>query len=102
MEKTLTDMRDELDFIKENYLEEEDPLRKKITGMIASLNSIALTKRRMQSLRRIWKNYKDSKNWHIMVAEMDRFLKEKPLNEEHEAVEFDERKLKLICVDFIS
>ncbi len=29
------------------------------------------------------------------------YRKEKPVNEE-EAVEFDESKLKLICVDFIS
>jgi len=29
------------------------------------------------------------------------YRKEKPVNEE-EAVEFDENKLKLICVDFIS
>lgn len=113
MEKTLRDMRDELEYIKENYLEEDDPLRERITTMIANLNNIALTKLRMRALRKIWKNYKQSKNWHIMVAELDKFLKDlstvpntaqagKPLNEEREAVEFDERKLKLICVDFIS
>ena len=102
MEKTLRDLRDELDFIKENYLEENDPLRERITGMIGNLHSIALTKQRMRILRRIWKNYKHSKNWYILVTELGGFLKEKPLNEEQEAVEFDERKLKLICVDFIS
>jgi hypothetical protein len=102
MEKTLTDMRDELDFIKDNYLEEDDPLRERINQAIANLNNIALTKIRMRTLRRIWKNYKNSKNWHIMIAELDTFLKEKPLNEKKEAAEFEERKLKLICVDFIS
>lgn len=102
VEKTLTDMRDELDFIKENYLEVGDPLRERIITIICNLNNIALTKLRMRNLRRIWKNYKQSKNWHVLVAELDKFLKEKPLNEEREAVEFDERKLKLICVDFIS
>ncbi len=30
------------------------------------------------------------------------YRKEKPVNELEEAVEFDESKLKLICVDFIS
>jgi sulfur relay (sulfurtransferase) DsrC/TusE family protein len=102
MEKTLIDMRDELDFIRENYLEENDHLRERVTGMIANLHNIALTKLRMRTLRRIWKNYKSSKNWHVMVAELDKFLKEKPVNEEQEVVKFDERKLKLICVDFIS
>jgi hypothetical protein len=101
MEKTLTDMRDELDFINVNYLEEDDPLRERIANMIENLNNVALTKLRMRALRRIWKNYKQSKNWHVMVTELDRFLKEKPLNEEQEPVKFDERKLKLICVDFI-
>lgn len=102
MEKTLRDMRDELDFIKENYLEENDLLRERITMMITKLHSISLTKLRMSALRRIWKNYKQSKNWHILITELDKFLKEKPLKEEGEAVEFDERKLKLICVDYIS
>lgn len=102
MEKTLTDMRDELDFIKENYLDKDDPLREKISDMITGLNNVALTKLRMRTLRGIWKNYKRTKNWHVMVAELDNFLKEKPLNQEQEAVEFDERKLKLICVDFVS
>jgi sulfur relay (sulfurtransferase) DsrC/TusE family protein len=102
MEKTLTDMRDELDFIKENYLEEEEPLRERITSMITNLNNIALTKLRMRTLRRIWKNYKHSKNWNIMLKELDKFLREKPVNEVQEVVKFDERRLKLICVDFIS
>jgi len=102
MEKALTDMRDELDFIKENYLDEHDPFQEKISDIIINLSIVALTKRRMRTLRRIWKNYKNSKNWHIMISQLSEFLKEKPSNEEPEAVEFDERKLKLICVQFIS
>ncbi len=95
-------MRDELDFIKENYLDEDDPFREKISDIIINLSIVALTKRRMRTLRRIWKNYKNSKNWHIMISQLSEFLKEKPSNEEPEAVEFDESKLKLICVQFIS
>lgn len=102
MEKTLRDLRDELDFIKENYLEENDPLREKIHSMIANLHNIALTKLRRRTLRRLWRNYRKSKNWHIMIKELDNFLKEKPVNKEQEKIVFDERKLKLICVNFIS
>lgn len=102
MEKTLTDMRDELDFIRGNYLDEDDPFRAKIADIIVNLSEVALTKRRMRTLRRIWKNYKNSKNWHIMASQLTDFLQAKPTNEEPEAVEFDERKLKLICVQFIS
>jgi hypothetical protein len=56
----------------------------------------------MPGLRRVWRDYKTSKNWHVLINELDHFLKEKPLNEEKEPMEFDERKLQLICLDFIS
>ena len=102
MEKTLRDMRDELVFIQDNYLEENDALKQKVDNIINGLSSISLTKKRMKTLRKIWKDYKQSRNWHIMLARLSEFLKEKPVNELEEAVEFDESKLKLICVDFIS
>jgi len=102
MEKTLQDMRDELVFVQENYLEENGALIQKVDNIINGLPSISLTKKRMKTLRKIWKDYKQSRNWHIMLARLSEFLKEKPVNELEEAVEFDESKLKLICVDFIS
>jgi len=102
MPKWWRDLKDELDYISEDYLDEDDPLRETITNIIVNLSSVALTKKRMQTLRRIWKNYKNSKNWHIMISQLNEFLKEKPSNEEPEAVEFDEKKLKLICVQFIT
>jgi superfamily II DNA or RNA helicase/sulfur relay (sulfurtransferase) DsrC/TusE family protein len=102
MEKTLRDMRDELDFIKENYLDEDDQTREKITEIITNLSRVSLTRKRMRILRNIWKQYKNSGNWHLLVGQLYGFLKEKPVNEEEKIEEFDERKLKLICVDFIS
>ena len=102
MEKAFVNMRDELTFIRESYLELGNPLGERIAHIISSISNIALTKKRMQALRRIWRNYKKSKNWHILISELDKFLEEKPLNEEQRPMEFDERKLKLICVDFIS
>ena len=102
MEKTLRDMRDELVFIQDNFLEENDALKQKVDNIINGLSSISFTKKRMKTLRKIWKDYKESRNRHIMLARLSEFLKEKPVNELEEAVEFDESKLKLICVDFIS
>lgn len=102
MPKWWGDMKNEFDFIKENYLEENESLQEKIDRITSSLSDIALTKRRMKTTRKIWKDYKSSKNWHVMIGKFYEFVKEKPSYEEREEVTFDERKLKLICVDFIS
>jgi len=102
MEKTLTNMRDELDFIVENYLDENDPLLEKINEITVKLNNVALTKLRMRKIRRIWKNYLDSRNWHNLAMSLYAFLKEKPANEIELHEKFQENKLKLICVDYIS
>ena len=102
VEKTLRDLRDELDFIRDNYLETTDPMRLEITKMIDALHNITLTKIRMRSLRKLWRNYKNTKNWHILLQELKKFLAERPTVEQQKPKEFDERKLKLICVDFVS
>jgi len=102
IEGTLRDMKDELDYIKENYLEDGDKMKDVISRLIANINNVALTKLRMRTVRKIWKDYKMSKNWHVLISTLEDFLKEKPISEEPEPVKFDERKLKLICVDFIS
>ncbi|HOJ16742.1 MAG TPA: C-terminal helicase domain-containing protein, partial [Caldisericia bacterium] len=104
MEKTLRDMREELDYIIREYIEEEDPRVSTIEKIINSLNNITLTRKRKSELRRIWKNYKGSKNWHILIEELYEFFKDKPINNEREeeTIKFEEEKLKLICADFIS
>ena len=104
MEKTLRDMREELDYIIREYIEEEDLRVSTIENIINSLNNITLTRKRKSELRRIWKNYKDSKNWYILIKELYDFFKDKPINNEREeeTIKFEEEKLKLICADFIS
>jgi len=102
MEKTLRDMRDELDYIKTNYLDINDILQTKIVEITNSLSGISFTKKRMQTLRRVWRKYKESKNWHTLIAELVEFLKEKQTIETVDIEKFNHRKLQLICVDFIS
>jgi len=102
MEKTLRDMRDELDYIRVNYLQEGDPTKLAISDIIASLNNTAFTRMRLRNLRKIWGGYKKTKSWHALIEGVRKFLKEKPVNNEQEPMQFDERKLKLICVDFVS
>jgi len=102
LERFLRDMRDELSFIRDEYLDEKDSLRSRIDEIIITISNISFTKKRMQRLRRIWGNYKNSKDWHVMIAQLNEFLKEKLITNEQEPIEFDENKLKLIGVDFIS
>lgn len=102
MEKTLRDLRDELDYIIENYFDEDDPLRAKISELIDNLLKVSLTKLRMRTIRKIWKEYRTGKNWHQLIANLRTFLAEKPTLDEQVPFEFEENKLKLICVDFIS
>ena len=103
MERFFTNMRDEFDFIRANYLDENDPLREKINQIMTNLSGISFTKKRMRALRKIWQNYKKSGNWHLMIIKLVEFLEGKPdNNEQQDTFEFNEQKLKLICVDFVS
>ena len=102
VEKFLADMRDELDMIRAEFPDVNDQLREKISCYISSINNIALTKKRMQILRRIWRDYKNSNNWHVLISKLGLFLEDKTIIETPEAKPFDEMKLKLICVDYIS
>ena len=102
MEKVLRDLRDELDYIRTDILDEDDFAYKKIEIIIIHLQSIPWTKKRMQLIRRIWKKYKNNKNWNDLLNHLDKFLKDKSVIETESLDEFDENKLKLICVQFIS
>jgi len=102
MEKSLRDLRDELDYIKTDVLDKDDFAYKKIDIIISYLQSIPWTKKRMQIIRRIWKNYKENNNWSDLLTQLDKFLKDKSIIETESWEEFDESKLKLICVQFIS
>jgi superfamily II DNA or RNA helicase len=102
MDNTFRNLRDELDFIAESYSTENNALQEKVSTIISNLHNIAWTKKRMQSLRKIGADYKTSKNWNNLLIQLSDFLSEKVLANEQEPVKFDEKKLRLICVDFIS
>jgi superfamily II DNA or RNA helicase len=102
VEKVMVDLRSELLHLQNEYLEENDPATATIQGILEKIRRVALTKKRMQAIRKIWKNYKETHNWQIMLSELDNLLQEKPVLEEGESFTFEEQKLKLICVDFIS
>jgi len=101
-EKFITDMMEEIEYIREEFIEEDDTIKDKVDEILSKLNEISFTKSRLKDLRRIWKSYKGSKSWRKLLTDLSSFLKDKLVQtlEKHE--EFDEDKLKLICVDFIS
>lgn len=103
-EKFLIDMRDELEHIKAEVLFEEDQKEKtKIEEIIIKINEMNFTKKRLQYLRRSWNAFKKThKNWRKLVSEIGDFLSDKVETPTEVIEEFNDKKLKLICVDYIS
>lgn len=103
-EKFLIDMRDELEHVKTEVLSEEDTKeRTRIDAIITKINEVNFTKKRLQYLRRFWNSYKKAhQNWRKLVAEVNSFLLDKVETPTEIIEEFNEKKLKLICLDYIS
>jgi len=103
-EKFLIDMRDELEHIKTEVLFEEDQKeRVRIEEIITKINEVNFTKKRLQYLRRAWNGYKKTnQNWRKLIAEVNQFLSDKVETPTEIIEEFNEKRLKLICVDYIS
>lgn len=103
-EKFLIDMRDELEHIKTEVLLEEDVReRAKIEEIVIKINEVNFTKKRLQYLKSAWNSYKKvHQNWRKLTAEVSDFLSNKVETPTEIIEEFDEKKLKLICVDYIT
>lgn len=85
-----------LDFPEDNALEKEwNQTQKKLLN-------ISLTKKRLQDLRKIWKNYKKSPNWKKLINELTDFVSDKFVYKKEEIEPFSTAKLRLITLDFIS
>ena len=85
-----------LDFPEDNALEKEwDQTKNKLV-------KINLTKKRLQVLRGIWRNYKNAPNWKKLIKEITQFVSDKLIYEKEGLEEFDKTKLRLISLDFIS
>ena len=85
-----------LDFPEDTSLEKEwNKTKEKLLG-------ISLTKKRLQILRRVWKKYKVAPNWKRLVRDLTDFVSDKLVQEKDEVEEFNQKKLRLIALDFIS
>jgi len=63
---------------------------------------IPLTKRRLRDLRRIWRRYRNGKDWKKLVDELDEFLAQKGLQQREPIEPFDSARMRLVAIDFIS
>ena len=61
-----------------------------------------LTKKRATHLKKIWKKYTSSGNWKLLIQDIDNFLSGKGMYNNIIVEQFEESKLKLITIDFIS
>jgi superfamily II DNA or RNA helicase len=67
------------------------------------LLSVSLTKKRLQNLRAVWRDYKNGhKNWKRLLKDLLEFLEGKISIERDEIEPYDPSLLKLISIDFIS
>lgn len=89
----------------EEYLDEypEDKEIESVWDAVKSrLVSVPFTKKRLRLLRRIWKDYKKSKNWRKLIKLLEEFLKEKGIHKKEAVKPFDSSLLKLVVIDFIT
>ncbi len=88
-----------------DYLEEfpsDNNIQRVWDITLDKLQKIPLTKKRLQILRRIWKQYKKEGNWKKRVEELNNFLMEKGIFKKPIIEPFDKSKLQLVTIDFIS
>jgi superfamily II DNA or RNA helicase len=66
------------------------------------LLSMPYTKKRLSLLRKLWREYKQEKDWKTLVDRMERFVSGKTMRQRQQLPPFDKSKLKLVVLDFIS
>lgn len=86
-----------LDFVEDKKIEEKWEKAK------GKLLTISLTKKRLQKVRAIWKNYKNNhKGWKRLLSDLSEFLEGKLSIEREEIPPYNPELLKLITIDFVS
>jgi superfamily II DNA or RNA helicase len=103
--KFIKKMIDEIEIQLNEYLYEypNDTSVEHVWDQIKSkLLSLPPTKKRLQSLRQIWKSYNKDNDWKNMVKELGNFMTEKGIFKKTEIEPFDTSRLRLVTMDFIS
>jgi superfamily II DNA or RNA helicase len=103
--KFVKDLLREIEIQLEEYLDEfpaEKNLESRWEVIRTKMLGIPLTKRRLRDIRRIWRHYKNGKDWKKLIDELDQFLAQKGLQQREPIEPFDSERLKLVAIDFIS
>jgi hypothetical protein len=82
---------------------EDKEIERRWEELKEKLLSVGLTKKRLQTLRAVWRNYKNNhKNWKSLLKGISEFLEGKISVEREEIPPYNPELLKLVAIDFIS
>ena len=103
--KFVKNMVHEIELYLESYMNQfpdDNSIEKFWEPVKNKLISIPQTKKRLQTLRKIWRQYKKDNNWKNIIKELSNFLIEKGIFKKGAIEPFDKSKLRLITIDFVS
>ncbi len=96
----------EMDLRMDEYLldfPEDKEGEKRWEGIKERLLSVSLTKKRLQNLRAVWRNYKNNhKSWKRLLKDISDFLEGKLYMEKEKLPPYNPGLLKLVTIDFVS
>jgi len=96
----------EIDLRLDDYIldfPEDKEVEKRWEETKEKLLSVSLTKKRLQTLRTVWKDYKSNhKGWKRLLKDLTEFLEGKLSVEREEIQPYNPCFLKLVTVDFVS
>lgn len=96
----------EMDLRLDDYLldfPEDKDVEKRWEEIKERLLSVSLTKKRLQNLRAVWRNYKNNhKSWKKLLKDITEFLEGKLYMVKEKLPSYNPELLKLITIDFIS
>ncbi len=104
--KFVSSMIRDIDLIIDDYILDFPEDRGTETGwedMKERLLTVTLTKKRLQKLRTVWRDYKKNhKSWKSLLGDLSEFLEGKVSVERKGIPPYNPDKLKLIAIDFVS
>jgi hypothetical protein len=104
--KFVSDIIREIDLVLDEYLldfPEDKEVERRWEILKERLISTGLTKRRLQKLRALWKDYKNNhKNWKELMRNISEFMEGKLSVEKEKLQPYKPSLLRLVAIDFIS